>query len=178
MLIGPLLGPLTGILGLVGLILVLVAFHGLADYYDDSRIFNNVVYGTLAVIVGAVIAIVVIVIAAFGFLLALGFNPSNWMSWNAIQTFNWSTFTNWSALIPYIFVILGALLTLFVFVVVGAIFLKRSYDATYEKSHVHMFATTGLLTLVGAVLTIIIIGLILLWISEILLIVAFSRLKE
>ena len=43
MVISPFGSIYTGIIGLVGLILVLVAFNGLADYYKDRRIFNNVV---------------------------------------------------------------------------------------------------------------------------------------
>jgi len=177
MVIGPLAGPYTGIIGLVGLILVLVAFNGLADYYKERRIFNNVILGVIASITGAVIAVAVVVTAAFGMLSALGIHISNWTDWTAIQNFNWQNFTNWSALTPYLAAIVGALVVLFILFVVAAIFLRRSLNTLSEKSGIHMFATTGLLILIGAILTIIVIGFILLWVALILLAVAFFEIK-
>lgn len=177
MAIGPLVGFFTGAIGLVGLILVLVAFHDLADYYKDQSIFTNVLYGVLVAIIGIVVAVVVIVIAAFGVLAVFGFNFSNWTSWTALQNFNWQSFTNWSAIVPYAVAIIGALIVLVVFIVFAAIFLRRSLNTVADKSGIHMFATTGLLALIGAALTVIIIGFILLWVSLILLAVAFSRMK-
>lgn len=66
---------------------------------------------------------------------------------------------------------------LFVFVVVAAIFLRRSWTTLSEKTGVGLFGTTGLLTLIGAILTIIGIGFLLLWVALILLTVAFFRIK-
>jgi uncharacterized membrane protein len=172
------IGPLSPVISVVGLILLLVAFHGLAGDYKDSHIFSNVIFGVFAVIIGAVIAVVIIVIAAFGLLSVLGINISNWTNWTALQNFNWQSFTNWSALVPYAVAIIGALFVLFVFIVVAAIFLRRSINTLYDKSGVHMFATTGLVLLIGACLTVVIIGFVLLWVSLILLAVAFSRMRH
>jgi uncharacterized membrane protein len=177
MAIGPLVGVFTGIIGLVGLILVVVAFRGLANFYKDQSISTNVIFGVLMIVVGVVIAGIIVVFAAFGILAVLGFDLSNWASWTMLSTFNWQAFTNWGALIPYAVAILGALIVLVAFIIVAAIFLRRSLDSVAEKSGVHMFATTGLLTLIGACMTVIIIGFVLLWVSLILLAVAFSRLK-
>ena len=177
MAISPFTSFFSSVLGVAGLILVLVAFNELAYYYKDRRIFTNVIYGTLIAIVGIVITAVAIVIAALGLLSVLGFNISNWTTWTTLQNFNWQGFTNWNALVPYALAILGALIVLFVFIVITAIFLRRSYYIVSEKSGVHMFATTGLLTLIGAFLTIIIVGIFLLWISVILLAVSFHRIK-
>jgi uncharacterized membrane protein len=177
MVIGPLASVYTGVIGLVGLILVLVAFNGLADYYKDRRIFNNVIFGVIAAIIGVVIAVVVVVSAAFDMLSVLGIHISNWTDWSALQNFNWQGFTDWSALAPYVAEIVGALVVLFVFVVVAAIFLRRSLNTLSEKSGTHMFATAGLLLLIGAALTVIVIGLILMWVALILLAVAFFEMR-
>jgi uncharacterized membrane protein len=177
MVIGPLASVYTGVIGLVGLILVLVAFNGLADYYKERRIFNNVIFGVIAAIIGAVIAVAVVVTAAIDILPVLGIHISNWTDWTALQNFNWQGFTNWSALAPYVAAIVGALVVLFVFIVVAAIFLRRSLNTLSEKSGTHLFATTGLLVLIGAILTVILIGLVLLWIAMILLAVAFFEIK-
>jgi uncharacterized membrane protein len=177
MVIGPLASVYTGVIGLVGLILVLVAFNGLADYYKDRRIFNNVIFGVIAAIVGVVIAVVVVISAAFDMLSVLGIHISNWTDWTALQNYNWQGFTDWSALAPYVAEIVGALIILFVFVVVAAIFLRRSLNTLSEKTGTHMFATAGLLLLIGAALTIIVIGLILMWVAMILLAVAFFEMR-
>lgn len=177
MVIGPLTGGYTGIIGLVGLILVLVAFNSLADYYKDRGIFNNVIFGVVATIMGAVIAVAVVVTAAFGMLSVLGIHISNWTDWTALQSFNWQNFTNWSALAPYVAAIAGAWIVLVVFLVFAAIFLRRSLNSLSEKSGTHMFATTGLVVLIGAALTVIAIGFVLLWVALILLAVAFFEIK-
>jgi len=70
---------------------------------------------------------------------------------------------------PHITAIIGSLILLFVFVVVASVFLRRSLIIVSEKTGVRLFGTTGLLILIGAVLTIIGIGFILLWIALILL---------
>ena len=145
MVIGPWRVPYTGIIGLVGLILVLVAFNDLANYYKDRHIFNNVIFGVIAAIIGVVVAVTVIVTAAFGMLKVLGIQITNWTDWTALQNFNWQDFTDWSALAPYVAAIVGALVILVVFLVVAAIFLRRSLNTLSEKSGIHMFATTGLL---------------------------------
>jgi len=46
-----------------------------------------------------------------------------------------------------------------------------------EKTGVGLFGTTGLILLIGAVLTIILIGFLLLWVALILLTVAFFSIK-
>jgi uncharacterized membrane protein len=177
MLIGPFGASYTGIVGFVGLILVLVALNSLADYYKERRIFTNVLYGAILAIVGGVISVVVIVTAAINMLPILGIQISNWTDVSAIQKVNLQNFTNWSALAPYIGAIIGALIILFVCVVIAAILLRRSLITLSEKSGTHLFATAGLLMLIGACLTIILVGLVLLWVSVLLLAIAFFEMR-
>jgi uncharacterized membrane protein len=59
--IGPLASSLarpsgSGLITIIGLILMLIGVKGLADYYKEGRIFNNMLYGTIAGIVGIVVA--------------------------------------------------------------------------------------------------------------------------
>jgi len=61
---------------------------------------------------------------------------------------------------------------------VSAIFLRRSYDKIGMRLNVNMFHTTGLLYLIGAALTIVIVGLLIVLIAEILQIVAFFSIPE
>jgi uncharacterized membrane protein len=168
----PFAGAYTGIIALVGLILVLVAVKGFSDYYKDSGIFNNMIYAIVMGIVGAAIAGVLIASAAFGILNAVGINMNNWTDWTMFQNIQWQNI-NISTIMPYVTTILLSLVLLFVFAIVAAIFLRRSMTSLSEKTRVHMFATTGLLFLIGAILTIVVIGLILLWVGLLLLAVSF-----
>jgi uncharacterized membrane protein len=167
----PFLGYYTGIVSLIGLVLVLIAIKGLSDYYKDASIFNNALYGVITAIVGGVIFITVIISAAIGLLNSLGI--SNWSDWSALQKINWASIVNIDVIWPYVTAILLGLVLLFVFAIVTAIFLRRSLSTLADKTKVGMFGTTGLMLLIGAVLTIIIIGFVLLWVALILLAVAF-----
>jgi len=74
-------------------------------------------------------------------------------------------------------IVIGGLVALFIFVVIASIFLRRSLTILSKKTSVGLFDTTELLLLIGAVLTIIAIGFILLWIALILLTVSFFSIK-
>jgi len=178
MVIGPFAGTYTGVLGLIGLILVMIALKGLSDHYNDAGIFNNALYGFIIAIIGGVISVAVIVVAAVDFLSAVGIDISTaWSDPTVFSSINWEELVTWDILWPHIAAIIGGLVVLFVFIVVAAIFLRRSWTTLSEKTGVGLFGTTGLLTLIGAILTIIGIGLLLLWVALILLTVAFFRIK-
>lgn len=176
-------GGFAGLLGLAGVILVLISLNGLANEYRERGIFNNSLYGMLLAIVGAIVSFAIFVAAAFGVLAVIGLQVSNWMDPGAIQSafqnFDWANVAvpDINALLPYIGAVLGALLILFLCFVLGAFLVRRSLNELAEKSGTHLFATAGLLMLIGAVLTIIAIGLILMWVSLILLAVAFFQMR-
>ena len=178
MVIGPFLGAYTGVLGVIGLILVLIALKGLSDHYNEGGIFNNALYGIIMAIIGGVAFVAVIVVTAVGFLSALGIHMSTLSDPTALSSINWQELVTFDTLLPHIAAIVGSLVVLFVFVVVAAIFLRRSLTILSEKTGVGLFGTTGLITLIGAVLTIIGVGLILLWVALILLTVAFFSIKK
>ena len=172
----------SGIIGLAGGILVLLALNGLANEYRERRVFNNALYGVILIIVGVAVVVAIFVIAAFGILSVLGIHVSNWLDPNAVQ----SAFQNFNplnmtldinALAPYIGAAAGALIILFLCFVFSAVFIRRSLNTLAEKSGTHLFATTGLLMLIGAILTIVVIGLLLIWVSLILLAVAFFQMR-
>jgi len=70
------------------------------------------------------------------------------------------------------------LVVVWVFYLVSAIILRRSYDKIGTRLNVNMFHTTGLLYLIGAALTIVIVGFLILLIAEILQIVAFFSIPD
>lgn len=177
----PFVGTYTfGVLGLVGLILLMIAAKGLADYYQEDKIFNNALYGVILAIVGVVAFVGVAVFALIGFFsqigMTLGFNTFwDWQSWTAIDWQAMQDAILGSGALVWLGYIALALVVLFVFVVAAAIFVRKSIDITSKKTGVRLFGTTGTMLLVGAVLTIILIGLLLLWISLLLIAIAFFQ---
>jgi len=178
MVIGPFIGAYSGVLGLVGLILVMIALKGLSDHYSEGGIFNNALYGVILAIIGGAICVTVVVVAAVDFLTAVGLDISAAWSDPAVwSSINWEQVVTWDILWPHIAAILGGLVVLFAFVVVAAVFLRRSFTSLSAKTGVNRFSTVGLLMLIGAVLTIIVVGFIILWVALILLTVAFFSIK-
>ncbi|MEM3673040.1 MAG: DUF996 domain-containing protein [Candidatus Bathyarchaeia archaeon] len=160
-------GP-TLLLCLVGIILVLIALKGFADHYQESGIFNNALYGFIALIVGVVAFFAVLV--AMVMMAISGLDISNPF---AIQNY----FMDMNNLWTFIGYILVAFVILFIFVIVSAVFVRKSLDSLSARSGEKIFGTAGLLWLIGAVLTIIFVGFILIWISWILIAVGFFSIK-
>jgi uncharacterized membrane protein len=171
-----------GIIELVGLILVLVALHGLANFYNDRGIFNNAVYGVIAGIVGVITAAAVLIFTVLVELIPFlqtiypGWNGTDW---TALQSMTPDTSNlNFSDIIPFIAGLLIFLVVLWIFAVIAAFFFRRSFRTLSARSTVGLFSTAGLLMLVGAVLIVIFgIGLILIWISVLILAIAFFTIK-
>ena len=171
------------LLGLVGIILILIALKGMADTFSDGRIFNNGLYSLIVIIVG-VFAFIGALIASFLFFIG---NLPDWArpyvdakNWQGLAT----AFQNramdpasFGSLFTLIGAVLLALIVLFVFAVIAMLFLRRSLGILSTKTGVGLFGTSGLLLLIGAVLTPILIGFLLIWIGWILLTVAFFSVR-
>ena len=172
----PWIAPYGWILSLAGLIMTLIGFNGFADYYKEPGIFNNALYAVIAGIVGVVAVAAVVVIGAAGLLTAIGINIADWTnaaSWSAIDPLT----IGLEVIMQFIVYVVIALVVAFVFVLITAILLRKSLGLLSSKTGVGLFGTTGLLLLIGAILTIIAIGVLLVWISMLLLAVAFFSVK-
>ncbi len=176
MVFSPFGGSSGNVLGLVGLVLLLIAFYYLAEYYKDQSIFKNALYGIIIFVVGAVIAAAVIGIAAAGALTQIGLPMSGWTDPAAWQGIDWNNL-NYNALAPYFAAMIGALVILFALTVLAAYFIRKSFRTLAQRTGIDMFATSGLILLIGAILTIVLVGFILLWVAMILLAIAFFRLR-
>lgn len=164
-------------LGLAGLVLLLIAFHEFAEYYRDRSIFTNVLWGFIIFLAGVVITAIIIGVAAAGALSQIGIQMSSWSDPTAWQSIDWNSL-NFDTLAPYIAAMGVALIVLFVMTVVAAFFIRKSLKTMALRTGVSMFATSGLVLFIGAILTIIFVGFILLWVAMILLAFAFYRLQE
>jgi uncharacterized membrane protein len=142
------IGSFVPFLSLVGIILLLLGLRDLAQHYNDNSIFQNSLYALIFGLIGIVAAGVVLV----SFFLS-GFSGGS---------------LGWTGLILVLFVA-------FIFYVLMAVYFRRTFDSLADKSGQGMFKTAGLLLLIGAILTIVIIGLVLIFVAWILATVAFFQ---
>jgi uncharacterized membrane protein len=145
-----------------------IALKGFSDHYNEAGIFNNALYGFIAGIIGIVVAIAMLVVMVLMVISGLDITDPA-----AIQQY----FMNLDNLWGIIGAAIAALVVLFVFFVVSALFARKSLSLLSAKTGEKIFATAGLLWLIGAVLTIVLVGLILIWIAWILIAVGFFSIK-
>jgi uncharacterized membrane protein/ribosomal protein L40E len=150
-----------GVVSVIGIILFLVSMHGLSQYYNERGIFTNVLYGFLISIIGG--AVVFSVVFAYIFL--------SITSVASTRTYNPSVFPT------FILVLLGIFVSALVIGIVSAIFYMRAFNKLGNKSGVNSFNTAGLLYLIGAVLTIVLIGGVIIWTAWIFATLGFKSLK-
>ena len=168
-----------GIIEIIGLILLLVALHNLANYYREGGIFRQAIYGVAIAVVGAIIVGVLALAVVLSNIkdLITQLYPGWNGDWSTLQgmTPNTNNFdpTN---IFPLIGGLLVALVIAWVFSIIAAFFIWRSLKQVSNKSNTGLFGTAGLILLIGAIIPII--GLILMWVSALILAIAFFTLKS
>lgn len=159
------------LLGLVGLILVFVAVKYIAEETKDHSIFQNYLMNFIfdIIAIGAVIGIMI-----------MSFGVAGGMSWaSALQGKDFTNFSTFWDSFGTIFVGCAlALLVAWVILLIGALYLRKSYNSIAEHTKVDLFKTTGLVNLIGAATLIIIIGAFILIIARILEIVSYFSLPD
>ena len=170
-----------GALEIIGLILVMIALYDLSKYYSEGGIFNNALYGIIFGIAGAVVSAAVVFVVVLSSL--TDFMYGIFPNWNG----DWAALSGLTPdpsnidignMAPFIAGIFTVLVVLWAFSILVAFFFRRSLGTLSQKSDIGLFSTTGLLLLIGALLIIIFgVGLILIWISALLLAIAFFQLK-
>ena len=181
--LGPLLGLIprvggwTGVLSLIGGILVLIALKGFADYYKEAGIFSNALYAIIIVIIGAVVTAALVFIALVDLFTELGIQITNIQDLSSLSTI-FSDPENLNVILRFAGIAFLALVVLFVIFVIAAFFLRKSLVLLAAKTGVGLFGTAGLLLLIGAVLIIAVgLGIILMWIAILLLAIAFFQVR-
>ncbi|MEM0057825.1 MAG: DUF996 domain-containing protein [Candidatus Bathyarchaeia archaeon] len=159
----------------VGAVLVLIALKGFADHYQDGGIFNDALYGFIAAVVGIVATVAVAIILLSPFIAELAGAELDVGNPAAMQQIIRQIVME--HLQQILGASLGAYLVFVISMILSAILIKKSLDALSARSGEKMFGTAGLVWLIGGVLTIILIGLIVIWISWILMAVAFFSIK-
>lgn len=168
--------PAAGwLLAIIGLVLVLVAVKYLADELKDHNVFTNYLLSFILVIVGAFLAAIIAVISFFSTI-----SGTDWTAFQNLtspqQVFN---MMQTSGLMAFLGGLLIALAVLWVLLIVSAIFFRKSFNKIATDTKTHLFHTTGLMYLIGAATVIVVgIGLIIIYITFIVQIVAFFSLPE
>jgi uncharacterized membrane protein len=172
--IGSILAILTAvpqvgwIIGIVGFILVFIAIKYISDAVGDKSIFDNYLIAFVLIIIGLVIGGVTLLVSIFSIfdipsLIAGGSPP---------------TFEDPASIFQIIQAVLIPLLLVWVFGVVSAIFLRKSFNSVASSLNIGLFSTAALINLIGSVLTVVLIGFIIIFIADIIQIIAFFLIPE
>jgi len=181
LVIGAVLGfvwSFSGIVSLIGIILLLIGLKGLANFYKEDGIFNNALYSIIIGIVGCVVGVGVVAVSAVSALADIGIDWANIEDWDNVGTdvANVVTDFDFSAIVTLLGALLIGLIIFYIVIIVAMFFVRKSMDQLSAKSGIGLFSTAGLLMLIGAVIPVI--GLLIVWIGEILATVAFFQMKQ
>jgi len=143
---------LIPVVSIVGYILVLIATKYVSDELGDKSIFDNMLYAVITGIIGA---------AAIAFIIITGAILST-------LTFTMSAMAG---------VIVGLAIA-WIALIISSIFIRRAYDTMATKLNTGTFRTAGLLYFIGAILTIVFVGLLILFVGIIIQIVAFFSIPD
>lgn len=165
----PNVGPL---LGIVGFVLVLIAVKYVADVVGERAIFNNMLVSTILGIVGIIVGLVVGIISFFGVVSRMGGVPNVFQRWSLPESLGLEELMG-----VFVGLIIG-LIVIWIFYIISAIFLRRSFTRISERLNVKLFDTAALLYLIGSILIIVLIGFVLILVALILQIIAFFSIPE
>lgn len=171
LLVGGAVPYVGSILNLVGLVFVFIAVKSLSDLLKDEEIFKNYLMSFIFTVIAFV--------ALFAILL-IGFGAAGGFSWlSSLDTTNITDFSSFLDQFGEILIagIIG-LLVAWVFGIIGAWYLKKSYIRIADRTDVKHFETAGNLYFYGMISAIVLIGFLLIFIGRILEIAAYFSLPD
>lgn len=171
--------PFVGwVLCIAGAVMVLMAIKYISDVVQDRAIFNDmliaIVLGVAGFVVGAAVILRTIFVM-FGLGAMRTWFIGGYPGYAPPSLPSGVPAGGWLELIAGAFI---GLAIIWILLVVSAIFVRRSYDSIGRKIGVGMFGTTGLLYLIGAALTIVLVGFVLLFVAIILNMIAFFSIAD
>ncbi len=137
---------------IVGYILTLVAVKWIADELKDESIFNNMLYAVLTAIVGVAVGAGLFFLGILSSIFTLGVGD--------------------------IFGVVGFLAIVWIAFIVSSIFIRKAFEAMGTKLNVSAFKTAGTLYFIGAILTIVLVGFVILLVAYIFQIIAFFSIND
>lgn len=156
--------PYVGwILGIIGIILLMRGMKELANYYQDSEIYQNSLTGVefyIVAIIAAAVATAAIVVAVAAFVGIKGFPTFGIVAGAA-----------------GIAVSVVAIVVAFVFFILAASHLRKTFNTLAQKSGEQSFATAATLLWWGSWLSIILVGFLVILVAWIFAVVGFFVMK-
>jgi uncharacterized membrane protein len=160
------------LLAIAGLVLTLFAVKNISQVVRDSSIWSNMLVSIIVAIVGIFVGFFVLLGSFFRFMglnnlvfadFGPNFNPAT------ISTGDWVGLISWA---------LAGIAVMWILLTVSGVFLRRGYSKIGADLNINLFKTAGLLFLIGAATTIVLVGFLILPIAIILLIVAFFSIND
>jgi uncharacterized membrane protein len=149
------------VLVIVGWILILLALKNVSEVVNDRSIFNNAMISAILAIVSFAVLGIFVVGAILGFI-GLGSAGASAAS---------SVFGLIAGLV-------AGLVVGWILLIVSAYFLWQAFKGVSAKTNVGLFGTAALIYFIGAILTVILVGFLLLFVAQILFVVAFFSLPD
>jgi uncharacterized membrane protein len=157
--------PYVGwVLGIIGIILLMKGIKELAIYYQDNSIYQNSLTGVKYYIV----ALIAAGVASAGIVVGIA---------SSIGIGSFTTGFGTVGLAAGIAVFIGAVVIAFIFYIVAASHLRKTFDTLAQKSGEQNFATAGTLLWWGSVFTILVVGLLLILVAWIFAVIGFFTMK-
>jgi uncharacterized membrane protein len=158
--------PTVGwILAIVGFILTVLAIKYISESVNDPAIFRNAIIAYVIAIVGIVVVGVVVAAAIFGFV-GLGALAGG------------RTGAATGGVVGVIASVVAALVVIWILLILSGYFIRKTYNSISAKLNVGMFRTAALVYFIGAALTIILVGFIILLVAQILLVIAYFSIPD
>jgi uncharacterized membrane protein len=154
------------VLVIIGWVLTIWAVKDISDAVKDRSIYNNAIISVVLAIIGAVVFAVVVAATLLSF---VGLGNLSSMSPPTVAS---------SDIVGLITGIVAGLVVLWIMAMIASFFLWKSYKTISAKLPVGLFRTGALLYFIGAILTIILVGFVLIFIAQILFIIAFFSLPD
>jgi uncharacterized membrane protein/ribosomal protein L40E len=148
------IGSILQFIPIIGLILIIMGNKELSEHYKDESIYQNTLMGGIFSTIGTIFLYVI-----FTFVLPL------------------LTLGTLAAIIA-IAALMVCLIVAFVFMLLAAMNFRKVFNTLADRSGEKLFLTAGTLVWIGAILTIILVGFVLMFIGFILAGVAFFALKS
>ncbi len=143
---------------IVGIILVYIGIKGLSEYYKDESIYHDALRGFIFLIIAAVVIAVAVPVFIFS---------------GVFNIFALGSFGIGFGIVALLLVIV----MVFIFYLLAALSLRQAFNTLAQRSGEHMFETAGMLLFIGAILTIILVGFVLIFLAWIIATIAFFSIK-
>mgnify|MGYP006282585033 CR=1 FL=1 len=154
-----------------GLVLEFIAVKKIADAVKDKSIFSNFLLNFIFGLI-AISSLIIIMVATIGSIGGFSF-------FTTLEGMNTSNPAEiFSYLQPFLLGCIIAFIIMWILSIIGAIYLKKSYDAIADHTKVDSFKTTGLLYVIGTATFIILIGFLVLFIARIFEIISYFSLPD